>query len=127
MEKISECDLLIVDDEPSYRLFLEDYFKQKIPGIKTKLAEDGEEGYNLALRFRPRIIWTCIKMPRMSGLDLIGAIKENPDIKNTKIIVYSGYGSEEIKNKALALGADAFLSKGFYEQLEEGLKIVANF
>ncbi len=125
MKKINECDLLIVDDEPSIRLFLEDYFKQKMPSIKIKLAEDGEEAYNLALIFRPRIIWTCIRMPRMSGIDLIESIKKNPDIRNAKIIVYTAYHSE--KNQALALGADAYLHKGDYEQLEDGLRIVDNF
>ena len=125
MERINECDVLVVDDEPNFRLFLEDYFKQKIPGIKIKLAEDGVEAYNLALKFRPCIIWTCIKMPRMSGLELIESIKKNPDIQNTKIIVYTAYHSG--KDKALALGADAYLPKGDYGQLEEGLKTVTEF
>jgi CheY-like chemotaxis protein len=61
----------------------------------------------------------------MSGLDLIKSIKKNPDIRNAKIIVYTAYHLG--KNQALALGADAYLHKGDYEQLENGLKIVANF
>lgn len=122
-----KCDLLIVDDEPSYRWSLEKYFKQRMPGIKIELAKDGEEAYNLALRFRPRIIWTCIKMPRMSGLELIESIKKNPDIQDAKVLVFSGYGSKEIINQAFELGADAFLHKGNYDQLEEGANIVAKF
>ena len=125
MEKIDKCDLLIVDDEPSYRLFLEQYFRLNIPGAKIKLAKDGEEAYNLALEFKPRIIWTCIKMPSLDGLKLIELIKKNPDIQNTNIIVYTAYHSG--KNQALALGANAYLHKGDYGQLEEGLKIVTNF
>ena len=127
MEKINECDLLIVDDEPGFRLFLEDYFKQKILGIRIKLAEDGEEAYNLALKFRPRIIWACIKMPRMNGLELMELIEKNPDIRNIRIIIYTAHHSAEIRNQAFALGADAYLHKGDYGQIEEGLKIVANF
>jgi CheY-like chemotaxis protein len=127
MEKINECDLFIVDDEPNFRLFLENYFKQKMPSIKIKLAEDGDEAYNLALKFRPRIIWTCISMPRVSGLELVELIKKDPDIRNIKIIIYTARHSGEIKNQAFALGADAYLYKGDYGQLEEGLKMVANF
>jgi two-component system response regulator YesN len=119
------CDLLVVDDEPNYRWSLKDYFKQRMPGIKIKVAKDGKEAYSLALKFRPRIIWTCIRMPHMSGLELIEAIRKDPDNRDTKIIVYSAYHSG--KNEALALGADAFLLKGDNEQLEEGVKIVANF
>ena len=70
MKKTDKCDLLVVDDEPNYRWFLEDYFKQRIPDIKIKVAKDGKEAFSLALKFRPRIIWTCIRMPRMSGFDL---------------------------------------------------------
>jgi DNA-binding NarL/FixJ family response regulator len=121
------CDLLIVDDELSIRGSLDVYFKQKIPGIRIKLAKDGEEGYRLALKFRPRIIWTCIRMPRMNGLELIKQIKKNRHIRNAKIIIYTGYYSEEIRNQAFESGADAFLPKGNYVQLEEGAKILANF
>jgi two-component system alkaline phosphatase synthesis response regulator PhoP len=124
---MDKCDLLIADDEPSFRLFLEVYFKQMIPGIKIKLAKDGEEAYDLTLRLRPRILWTCIRMPSMDGFELIESIKENPDIQNTKVIIYTAYHSGEIKNQAIELGADAFLLKGDYEQLEEGVKIVVNF
>jgi CheY-like chemotaxis protein len=127
MEKIDEFDLLIVDDEPGIRLFLEVYFKRMIPGIKTKLAQDGKEAYDLALKFRPRIIWTCIKMPSMDGFELIESIKKNPDIQNTKVIIYTAYHSGKIKNQAFELGADAFLPKGDYKQLEEGVKIVTDF
>jgi len=125
--KIDKCDLLIVDDEPSYRWFLEQYFRLSIPGVKIKLANDGKEAYNLALKFKPRIIWTCIKMPRMSGLELIELVRKDPYIQNTNITVYTAYHSENIKNQALALGANAYLHKGEYGQLEEGLKIVTNF
>ncbi len=127
IEKIDKCDLLVVDDEPSFRSFLVGYFRHMIPRIKIKLAKDGEEAYDLALEFRPRIIWTCIRMPHMDGFELIESIKKNPDIRNAKIIIYTAYHSEEIKNQAFELGADAFLPKGNYEQLEEGVKIVTNF
>ena len=122
MEKIDSCDLLIVDDEPDIRLSLGLYFKMNIPGIKINSAKDGEEAYNLALKFRPRIIWSCIKMPRMSGLELIKLIKENPDIKNAKVIVYSGYGSKEIKNEAFELGADASSLRAFMTNLKKDQK-----
>jgi CheY-like chemotaxis protein len=127
MKEIEECNVLIVDDEEAFRLFLEHFFKNKVPGIRIRLAKDGEEAYNLALKFRPRIIWTCVRMPRMSGLELIELIKKNQDLRSIKIIVYTAYYSEETKNQAFALGADAFLSKGDFGQLEKGLKMVADF
>jgi len=122
-----KCDLLIVDDEPSFRLGLEAYFKQKMPDIKIKLAEDGEQAYELVSKFRPRVVWTCIRMPRMNGLTLIELIKKNTVTKNIKVIIYTAYHSAEIKNQALGLGADVYLYKGDDGQLEEGLKKLTNF
>jgi CheY-like chemotaxis protein len=119
------CDLLIVDDEPCIRRFLELYFERMIPGIKIKSAKDGEEGYRLASEFRPRIIWTCIRMPRIGGLELIKLIKKNPDIRDAKVIIYTAYGSKEVRDQAFELGADAFIDKP--GKLEEMLATVANF
>jgi YesN/AraC family two-component response regulator len=105
------CDLLIVDDEKSIRRLLEVYFKRMIPGIRIQSAEDGQEGYRLALEFRPRVIWTCIRMPRLNGLQLIKLIKKSRDIQDAKIIVFSGYGSKEVKEEAFESGAEAFFDK----------------
>ncbi len=122
-----KCNLLIVDDEPNFRLGLEVYFQQKMPAIKIKLAEDGERAYKLVSKFRPRVVWTCIGMPRMSGLELIEAVKKNTATKNTKVIIYTAHHSEEIKKQALGLGADAYLYKGDHRQLEDGLKKLTDF
>jgi len=121
------CDLLIVDDEPGIRTILQVYFKRMIPGIRIQSAEDGQEGYRLSLEFRPRVIWTCIRMPRFNGLQLIKLIKKSRDIRDAKVIVFSGYGSKEVREEAFESGADAFLDKFDCNQLEEGVKMVANF
>jgi DNA-binding response OmpR family regulator len=105
------CDLLIVDDEKSIRGLLEVYFKRMIPGIRIQSAEDGQEGYRLALEFRPRVIWTCIRMPRFNGLQLMKLIKKSRDIQDAKIIVFSAYGSKEVRDQAFEFGADEFFDK----------------
>lgn len=127
VQSTDKCDLLIVDDEPNFRLGLEGYFKQKMPGIKIKLAEDGEQACKLVSKFRPRVLWTCIGMPRMSGLKLIESIKKNTATQNTKVMIYTAHHSEEIKNQAVGLGADVYLYKGDHGQLEDGLKKLTNF
>jgi len=66
-------------------------------------------------------------MPRLNGLELIKLIKKNPDTQNAKVILFSGYGSKEVRNQAFELGADTFIDKGDYEKLEQGAKMVANF
>ncbi len=117
------CDLLIVDDEENLRVFLGMIIHKKIPNLRIQYAGNGLEGLEKAKAFRPRIVWTCIRMPRMDGLEMIKLIRQNPDLQNTRIIVGTGYGSEEIRNQAFELGADRFLHKPFTP--EEALGAVA--
>ena len=98
-----------------------------MPGIKIKLTEDGEQAYKLVSKFRPCVVWTCIGMPRMSGLKLIESIKKNTATKNTKIVIYIAHHSADIKTQALGVGADVYLYKGNHGQLEDGLKKLTDF
>jgi CheY-like chemotaxis protein len=122
---ISNCDILVVDDEESLRWFISKELQNSFPNARLQMAKDGVEGYELALKFRPCIVWTCIRMPRMNGLEMIKLIRQNPSLKNTKILVFTGYGSEEVRNRAFELGADIFLSKGPVETFEEALSEIA--
>ncbi len=124
---ISNCDVLVVDDEESLRWLISQEIQERFPNASLQIAKDGVEGYELALKFRPRIVWTCLRLPRMDGLAMIKLIRKTPDLKNTKIFVYTGYGSEEVKNLALESGADAVLSKGGSGTLEEALSAIAGW
>ena len=124
---IDKCDLLIVDDEESFRWLISEEIQKRFPNARLRVAKDGVEGYESALKFRPRIVWTCIKMPRMDGLTMIKLIRKNPGLQNTKILVFTGFGSEEVRNLALELGADMFLSKGGNETFEEALSAIAEW
>ena len=125
--EIDRCDLLIVDDEESFRWLISEEIQERFPNASLQTAKDGVEGYELALKFRPRIVWTCIRMPRMDGLEMIKLIRKNAALKNTKILVFTGYGSEEVKNLALESGADVFLSKGGSGPLKEALSAIAGW
>jgi CheY-like chemotaxis protein len=50
------------------------------------------------------------------GLELLQKLKNNPQLQNTKIIIFSGYG--DLKEKVLEMGADDFIIKGEYFPLE---------
>jgi len=56
---------------------------------------------------------------------LIRLIKKNPDIRDAKVIVYTAYGSKEVRDQAFELGADAFIDKP--GKLEDMLATVTNF
>ena len=107
----TKCSLLIVEDEEELRDFLGILIQKNFPTLKIEFAKDGLEGIKKAETLKPNIVWTSIKMPHIDGFALIELIRRNPDLKNTKIIVCTYYGSEDMKNRAFELGADRYLIK----------------
>ena len=120
---INRCDLLIVEDEPSFVDLIVKMTKSRFPNLRIQSAEDGIEGLEKVKAFKPRIVWTCVKMPRMDGLEMIELIRQDPDRKNTRIIVCTGcHTMKDVKSRALALGVDRFFPKPF--DTEEALSAI---
>lgn len=102
---------LIVDDELEIREGLRSGFPWQDYGIESVLtADDGDTALELALARRPDLIVTDIRMKRMSGLELIGALaRERPD--GWKVIVISGYDDYDMVRQAMKLGAMDYILK----------------
>lgn len=77
------------------------------PAAEIREAADGYEAVELAEKFQPDVILMDARMPKMNGLEAVRHIKAKSH--NIKIIVLSMY--TDIKEEALAAGADAFISK----------------
>lgn len=107
--------LLIIDDSESLVIFITDLFSEEYACIH---ASDGEEGISKAERLNPDIILCDVKMPKVSGLDVVRTLKSNPVTRLTPIILLSGYNTRENRLEGLRAMADDFLSKPFdYEEL----------
>jgi CheY-like chemotaxis protein len=122
----SRCDVLIVDDDESTRHMVGVIVRHRIPNIRIQSAEDGLEGLKKVKAFRPRILWTGVKMPRMDGLELIELIRQDPVLQNIKIILCTGcYTMEDVKTRARELGVDKLLPKPF--KVEEALSVIVEW
>jgi two-component system response regulator PilR (NtrC family) len=109
--------VLVVDDEPSMREFLEIMLAQD--GFEVSAASTGEEGYRKFREGEPDLIITDVKMPGMSGLDLIREIHSVD--QHVPIIAITAYASAGDALRAVREGAYDYLSKPF--QVED-LRIV---
>lgn len=106
--------LLIVEDEKWEREGLVDFLDWNSFGIEIAgTARDGKEGYEEALRLRPDIILTDIKMPGMDGIDMSKKIKNT--LPNTKIIILTGYDDFKYAKEAISFSANAYVLKPFEE------------
>lgn len=99
--------ILIVDDEPAQRELVGGYLKKQ--GFDVTLAGSGEIALDFFRQDSFDMILTDQKMPRMSGLDLLEAIRKiNPE---TAIIVMTAYGSIEAAVSSIKGGATDYVTK----------------
>ena len=99
--------VLIVDDEQPLtdviRLLVEDL------GHRAVTASNGVEALELVRRDKPDLVISDIMMPLMPGDELCRRLKQEPDLRDLKVILMSAAGSR----RAEGTGADAFVHKPF--------------
>ena len=107
--------ILVVDDEPDVRDLFQQRFRREIRSgeMNFSFAFSGEEALDFmrAHHSEVLIILSDINMPGMSGLDLLGHVKEEFDMPPTTMMMISAYGDSDNYEKAMSLGAQDFLTK----------------
>jgi CheY-like chemotaxis protein len=104
-----EFDVLIVDDNQEQANITKLLIEQE--GFTAQYATDGKIALKQILKKKPRLVILDLMMPQIDGLRLCKIIKENPSTADIRVIIYSGKLFESDRRKALALGADLFLTK----------------
>jgi DNA-binding NtrC family response regulator len=104
---ISAERVLIVEDEPSTRLGLTELVRTW--GFTADSAADGQEALDRITTFRPSIIISDMVMPRMGGLDLLRALKD--DGGEYTIVILTAQGTVETAVEAIKQGAYDYLTK----------------
>jgi two-component system, response regulator RegA len=99
--------VVVVDDDAIFRSRLCRAFRDR--SYEAYEADTAKETYRLAANVSPDLVLLDLKMPGLSGLDLIQDIKR---LDNTiTVIILTGYGSIATAMQALKLGADHYLGK----------------
>lgn len=101
--------ILIVEDDSSLSRGLE--MNLEFEGYEVCLAEDGEAGLAAALNENPDLIVLDLRLPKLSGLEVLECLREEG--RETPVIILSAMGREDDKVRGLKLGADDYVSKPF--------------
>src|SRR2546421_281070 len=116
---MSGSTVLIVDDEQtlarSAKAFLADH------GYEAEVAASGEKALELLERLQPDVVFADVRLPGMSGIDLLKRIREFDPV--LPVIMLTAYGSIEGAVEAVKLGAFDYVKKPV--DLEE-LKLLAD-
>lgn len=111
--------VMIVDDEKYVRMGIKNDTDWALIGCEVVAeASNGEMALELAGQFRPDLVISDIKMPKMDGIELAGRLLEKyPD---TKVIFLTAYNEFEYARQAVRLGVSDYLLKPFHDGELEG-------
>lgn len=110
--------ILIVDDEPSMRANLSELLEGE--GYTVELASNGKEAIKKTKEYNPVVVLMDIKMPQLSGIGALHAIKEYD--ARIPVIIFTAYGTNEKPIEAIKSGAFDYLDKPF--DIDELLKVL---
>lgn len=101
--------ILIIEDSDVNRRLMRDVLLYH--GFDVLEASDGKEGIELAMSQRPDIILLDMQMPVMDGFEVLRVIRDNPDLRDIKIIAVTSYAMVGDREKILNAGADDYIAK----------------
>jgi len=116
-----EKTIVFIEDEPTLQLTLGRSLEAE--GLKVVNTTDGVSGLALAKEIKPDLILLDLILPKMDGFKVLEAIRQDPEIKNTPVIVLTNLESPQDIEKAFSLGATTYLVKANYDLDEVVRKI----
>jgi DNA-binding response OmpR family regulator len=102
--------ILIVEDNADVAHFIASCLDRDYNII---FAKDGQEGIDITYKLIPDIIITDLMMPKVNGLELTKALKEDERSSHIPIIILTARSLDKDRYKGLKHGADAYLTKPF--------------
>ncbi len=117
--------VLIAEDEPYIVESLT--FLIERAGLDVAVAKDGLLALQAIKNLRPAVVILDIMLPEENGMEVLRFVKSNPDLRDIPILVLTARGQEKDRQMALALGADAFVTKPFSNRdvVEQTLALAA--
>ena len=80
-------------------------------GHDTEAVTDSREALGVARAFHPDLVITDIQLPHVSGMELMGLLRGDPDLKNVPIMAVTAYSAQGDDERIRAAGAQAYVSK----------------
>ncbi|MFC0679614.1 ATP-binding protein [Lysobacter korlensis] len=106
-------EVLVVEDNPELRAFMAGALAERFNVIT---AADGVEGLTEARALRPDLVITDVMMPRMSGDQLVEALRADAQFDTVPVLLLTAKADDELRVRMLASGAQDYLTKPFQPQ-----------
>jgi CheY-like chemotaxis protein len=103
--------ILVAEDERDIRDLVS--FTLQYAGYDVISASNGEEALQLALKEKPDLILSDVRMPKMTGYEVCKRLKADPEMQHIPVVFLSAKGQEAEVQTGLAVGATDYLLKPF--------------
>ena len=110
MTEPAKGTILIVEDTEEFRDIYSDAIAAD--GYEVLEARDGMRGLELAKKRKPDLILLDLMLPGIDGFRVLEAVRDNRNIGETPVIVFSVFGDRNRMERAEELGADDYIEKG---------------
>lgn len=102
--------ILLVDDNADMAAYLTNLLKKK---YRVEVAQNGVEGLEKAMTFRPDLIVSDVMMPGMSGDEMVKSLRNIPDFLDTPIVMLTAKDNDALRLKLLKVGVQNYFVKPF--------------
>lgn len=114
--------IFVVEDHETMRLTLDAYLSREDDFVVCRLVKTAEAAIEQIADAQPSLMLIDVSLPQMSGLDLVGWVREHhPDLP---ILILSGHGEPRYVRNALEAGADGYILKGHIKQVPLAIRQV---
>ena len=103
--------VLVVDDEPFICRSLS--FVLRKGNYNVVEARNGEEALAAVRQHKPDLVFMDVMMPKLNGFDVCAAIKQDPELRSTRVILLTAKGQDSDREVGTRAGADAYMTKPF--------------
>jgi len=116
------ANVLVVDDYPDLCQVLTRLLRAD--GHAAAGVVDGAAAIDFVRRSPPDVVLLDVAMPGLSGLDVLAAIRDDPDLAGTAVLMYTASVDPEARATAMRLGAQDYLVKSVtpFDELSEAVR-----
>lgn len=106
-----EGSVLVIEDDPSLAQLITYMLSRE--GYEALCFSDGDDGLAAVRRYRPKIVILDLTLPGMSGDEVCRAIRRDPDLRDTFVLVTTALDDHEARQRVREAGANCYMCKPF--------------
>jgi excisionase family DNA binding protein len=111
LESLSRRRILVVDDQEMVLRALGRVLKRFTDTVEYRFCESGIKALIEIGDFKPHLVALDVRMPEVNGISVCKRLKEDPRTQEIKVVVFSGYLTDEDEKRAHQAGADLVVHK----------------